>query len=115
MPRFSYIAIDHNRKTAKGTVTAESSYSARKHLRSRGLHPTTIKELTHERRSWSLASVLSKSGKNSRMTVCHLQFSRYLRVLMIDQKILNQKDGLIFSQPKWGDFMNPGYQEISLH
>ena len=42
MPRFSYIAIDHAKKTVKGTVTAENSYSARKHLRSKGLHPFKI-------------------------------------------------------------------------
>ena len=47
MPRFSYIAIDRKRKTAKGTVTAESPYAARNQLRSKGLHPTTIKEVSN--------------------------------------------------------------------
>ncbi|MCK5565028.1 MAG: type II secretion system F family protein [Planctomycetes bacterium] len=45
MPRFNYTAIDQNKKTVKGTVTAESSYAARKHLRNKGLHPTNIKEV----------------------------------------------------------------------
>ncbi len=44
MPRFNYSAIDQNKKTVKGTVTAESPYAARKHLRNKGLHPTNIKE-----------------------------------------------------------------------
>jgi len=46
MPRYSYTAIDLEKKKVKGTVTAESPYAARKHLRSRGLHPTGVKELS---------------------------------------------------------------------
>lgn len=45
MPRFSYIAISPSKKTEKGVITAESAFSARKHLRSKGLHPTEIKEV----------------------------------------------------------------------
>ncbi len=63
MPRFSYIAIDHNKKTVKGTVTAESPYAARRHLRTKGFHPTTIKEAASELRGKSLMSVFRKSGK----------------------------------------------------
>jgi len=48
MPRFEYIAINASRKTEKGTVTAESAFSARKHLRGRGLHPTEIKQVRME-------------------------------------------------------------------
>ncbi len=44
MARFNYTALDQNKKTVKGTVTAESPYAARKHLRNKGLHPTNIKE-----------------------------------------------------------------------
>jgi len=64
MPRFSYTAIDHNRKTAKGTVTAESPYAARKHLRSKGLHPTAIKEMSGAQEVRGLAGILRKSGKS---------------------------------------------------
>jgi len=63
MPRFSYIAIDHNKKTVKGTVTAESPYAARRHLRTKGFHPTTIKEAASELRGKSLMSVFRKGGK----------------------------------------------------
>jgi type II secretory pathway component PulF len=63
MPRFSYIAIDHNKKTVKGTVTAESPYAARKHLRTKGFHPTTVKEAASEMQGKSLMSVFRKSGK----------------------------------------------------
>jgi general secretion pathway protein F len=63
MPRFSYIAIDRNKSTEKGTVTAENAYSARKHLRAKGLHPTTIKEVQLDRHTKSLMTVFRKSNK----------------------------------------------------
>ena len=64
MPRFSYTAIDHKRKTSKGTVTAESPYAARKHLRSKGLHPTGIKEVSGAQNVRGLAGIFRKSSKN---------------------------------------------------
>jgi len=63
MPRFSYIAIDHNRKRMTGTVTAESPFAARRHLRTRGFHPTTIKEVASRRQAKSLMSVFRKSNR----------------------------------------------------
>ena len=42
MPRFNYTAMDTAGKTVKGTVTAESPYAARKQLRSRNIHPTSL-------------------------------------------------------------------------
>jgi type II secretory pathway component PulF len=64
MPRFNYIAIDHKRKTAKGTVTAESPYAARKHLRAKGLHPTNIKEVSGAGQAGGFGRILQKSGKS---------------------------------------------------
>ncbi len=64
MPRFSYTAIDLEKKKAKGTVTAESPYAARKHLRSKGLHPMTIKELSSGPQGRSLRGLFRKSSKN---------------------------------------------------
>ena len=63
MPRFAYTAIDHNKKAAKGTVTAESPYAARKHLRSKGLHPTDINEVTAETEARSFKSLFRKGGR----------------------------------------------------
>lgn len=63
MPRYSYIAIDHRRKTVKGTVTAESSYAARKHLRAKGVHPSEIKEISSKKGGSSLKSLFGKSKK----------------------------------------------------
>ena len=63
MPRFEYVAINSQRKTEKGAVTAESALSARKHLRSRGLHPTEIKQVRMETASKSLSGLLKRTGK----------------------------------------------------
>ena len=64
MPRFSYIAIDHNKKTVRGTVTAESAYAARKHLRAKGIHATTVKDAPRDERTSAISSVFKKSNKS---------------------------------------------------
>ena len=45
MPRYHYTAIAADGKKAKGAITAESSYVARKQLRIRGIHATSISEI----------------------------------------------------------------------
>jgi len=63
MPRFEYIAINSAKKTEKGTVTAESAFAARKHLRSRGLHPTDVKQVRMETAQKTVKDLFAKSGK----------------------------------------------------
>ena len=63
MPRFSYLAIDHRRKQVKGTVTAENSYAARKHLRAKGVHPTEIKEIAMQGAKASFGAFLQRTNK----------------------------------------------------
>lgn len=63
MPRFEYVAIGSNRRSEKGTVTAESAFAARKHLRSRGLHPTDIKQVRMETTRKTLKDLVARSGK----------------------------------------------------
>lgn len=65
MPRFEYIAINSQRKTEKGTVTAESAFSARKHLRSRGLHPTDVKQVRMETAKKSLGDFLRRGNRKA--------------------------------------------------
>lgn len=65
MPRYDYIAIAAKGKKAKGTITAENAYAARKQLRMRGIHPTSINEtsaLTTE--TSSLFAVFRRKNKN---------------------------------------------------
>ncbi|MBN2593387.1 MAG: type II secretion system F family protein, partial [Sedimentisphaerales bacterium] len=46
MPRYHYIAIAANGKKVKGAITAESPYAARKQLRIRSIHPSSITEIS---------------------------------------------------------------------
>ena len=64
MPRYHYIAIATSGKKIKGAITAESSYAARKQLRIRRIHPSSITEVRSriERRS-ALSSIFIKRNK----------------------------------------------------
>lgn len=65
MPRYHYTAIAAGGKKTKGSVTAESAFAARKQLRLRNVHPTSVTEIsgvTEERRK--LFSFLRRGGKS---------------------------------------------------
>jgi general secretion pathway protein F len=64
MPRYQYIAIADGGKKTKGVITAESSYSARKQLRMRSIHPTVVTEINSgaEERG-RLLSIFGKTNK----------------------------------------------------
>jgi len=64
MPRYHYTAIAVDGRKVKGSITAESSYVARKQLRSRSIHPSSISEIGSggEARA-SLFSVFARRGK----------------------------------------------------
>ena len=64
MPRYTYVAIAADGKKAKGTINAESPYAARKQLRIRNIHPTSINELgAAEEGKSAIASVFTRTGK----------------------------------------------------
>jgi type II secretory pathway component PulF len=63
MPRFEYSAINASKKTEKGTVTAESAFAARKHLRARGLHPTEVRQIRMETAQKTFKDMFARSGK----------------------------------------------------
>ncbi|UCD53456.1 MAG: type II secretion system F family protein [Phycisphaerales bacterium] len=46
MPRYQYTAIAAGGKKVKGTITAETPYAARKQLRVRSVHPSSISEIS---------------------------------------------------------------------
>jgi len=65
MPRYHYIAIAANGKKVKGSITAESPYAARKQLRVRSIHPSSIKEISSRAKDKiALKSVLKKRSRN---------------------------------------------------
>lgn len=78
MPRFNYIAIDASGKTTKGSVTAENPYAARKHLRARSIHPTSIQQTRSEQEPRTLLfSIFGKGGKT-----LLLDFTKQLATLL---------------------------------
>jgi general secretion pathway protein F len=65
MPRYQYTAIAPGGKKVKGAVTAENPYAARKQLRVRSIHPSSIKEIsTNEKNGADLLSRIRKRNKN---------------------------------------------------
>lgn len=64
MPTYEYIAIDSSGRKIKGTLTAESAYAARRQLRNRSIHPSSISEVTAgTERTLAVLSFFSKPKK----------------------------------------------------
>ncbi len=64
MPRYHYTAIAASGKKVKGVVTAESPYAARKQLRVRSIHPSSVTEVgSRTGGKIRLFSFLSKRNK----------------------------------------------------
>ena len=64
MPRYHYTAIAASGKKVKGSITAESPYAARKQLRVRSVHPSSINEVRSGSESKAaLFSIFAKSRK----------------------------------------------------
>jgi type II secretory pathway component PulF len=78
MPRYTYIAIAADGKKARGTITAESPYAARKQLRVRSIHPTSIAEITvAEEGKSAIASVFGRTSKKQ-----IIDFTRQMATLL---------------------------------
>jgi type II secretory pathway component PulF len=72
------MAIAADGKKAKGTITAESPYAARKQLRIRNIHPTSINELgAAEEGKSAIASVFTRTGKKQ-----IIDFTRQMATLL---------------------------------
>ncbi len=64
MPRYHYIAIAADGKKVKGTITAESPYAARKQLRVRSVHPSSINEVGSGAEGKSaILSIFARAGR----------------------------------------------------
>lgn len=64
MPRYEYTAITTGGKKTKGTITAESPFAARKQLRTRNIHPSSVTEVASAVEGQrALFSVLRKRSK----------------------------------------------------
>jgi len=78
MPRYHYTAITAGGKRAKGVITAESPYAARKQLRVRSIHPTSVTELSSRREG--KAALLSIFAKGSKAQI--IEFTKQMATLL---------------------------------
>lgn len=78
MPRYHYTAIATSGKKVKGSITAESPYAARKHLRVRSIHPSSITEVSS--RSENKAALFSIFAKRSKTQL--IDFTKQMATLL---------------------------------
>ena len=78
MPRYHYIAMAASGKKVKGAITAESPYAARKQLRIRSVHPSSIKEISS--RAESKAALFSFFGKRNKTQL--IDFTKQMATLL---------------------------------
>ena len=102
MPRFHYIALGTNGRTAKGTVNAENPYAARKQLRSRGMHPTTIKEVSVETGTGGRLFSIAKTSKRSQV----IEFTRQMAILLNSDIKLTEALFVMIEQTSQARFKN---------
>jgi type II secretory pathway component PulF len=78
MPRYHYTAIATSGKKVKGSITAESPYAARKQLRVRSIHPSSITQVNS--RSESKAALFSIFAKSSKSQI--IDFTKQMATLL---------------------------------
>jgi len=81
MPRYEYIAIAGSGKKVKGTITAETPYAARKQLRMRSIHPSSVTEISSAVEGKSLVlSPLSRLRRPGKAQL--IDFTKQLATLL---------------------------------
>jgi len=78
MPRYHYTAIATSGKKVKGSITAESPYSARKQLRVRSIHPSSVTQVRS--RAESKAALFSIFSKRSKTQI--IDFTKQMATLL---------------------------------
>lgn len=78
MPRYHYTAIARNGKKSKGTLTAESPYAARKQIRVRNMHPTSVEPVSSAQEGKS--AFLSAFGRGNKNQV--IEFTKQMATLL---------------------------------
>jgi general secretion pathway protein F len=78
MPRYNYTAIAVDGKKVKGAITAESPYAARKQLRVRSIHPTSVTEVGSG--SEGKAALFSIFARGSKSQI--IDFTKQLTTLL---------------------------------
>ena len=102
MPRYQYIAIAGDGKKVKGSVAAESSYAARKQLRARSIHPTSVTEIgTKDEQKAAVFRFLSK-GKKTQI----IDFTKQMGTLLNSGIKLTESLSVLTMQASDSDFRN---------
>lgn len=78
MPRYEYIAIAGNGKKVKGTINAETSFAARKQLRMRSVHPSSLTEVTSAAEGKRALSLAFRRASKSQL----IDFTKQLSTLL---------------------------------
>jgi general secretion pathway protein F len=78
MPRYHYTAISADGKKIKGAITAENPYAARKQLRTRSIHPSSVTELGSS--AGGKAALLSIFAKGSKSQI--IDFTKQMATLL---------------------------------
>ncbi|MGB8227137.1 MAG: type II secretion system F family protein [Sedimentisphaerales bacterium] len=94
MPRYSYTALAGGGKTVKGTVTAENPYSARKQLRSRGIHATDVEPVSAE--SEVKSGLMSFLGKTKKSHI--IEFTKQMSILLNSEIKLTESLSVMVEQ-----------------
>jgi type II secretory pathway component PulF len=102
MPRYSYTALAGGGKTVKGTVTAESPYSARKQLRARGIHATDIRQVAAE--SEVKSGLMSMLGKTKKSHI--IEFTKQMSILLNSEIKLTESLSVMIEQTPDARFKN---------
>ena len=102
MPRYSYTALASGGKTVKGTVTAESPYSARKQLRARGIHATDVKQVLAE--SEVKSGLMSFFGKTKKTHI--IEFTKQMSILLNSEIKLTESLSVMIEQTSDVRFKN---------
>ena len=102
MPRYSYTALASGGKTVKGTVTAESPYSARKQLRARGIHATDVKQILAE--SEVKSGLMSFLGRTKKVHI--IEFTKQMSILLNSEIKLTESLSVMIEQTSDARFKN---------
>ena len=102
MPRYSYTALAGGGKTVKGTVSAESPYSARKQLRARGIHATNIQQVAAE--SEVKSGLMSMLGRTKKSHI--IEFTKQMSILLNSDIKLTEALSVMIEQTPDARFKN---------
>ncbi|MBU1261140.1 MAG: type II secretion system F family protein [Planctomycetes bacterium] len=102
MPRYSYTALAGGGKTVKGTVSAESPYSARKQLRARGIHATNIQQVAAE--SEVKNGLMSLLGRTKKSHI--IEFTKQMSILLNSDIKLTEALSVMIEQTPDARFKN---------